>query len=69
MYKKRKNFLIAMSSNCSISAKFCPMLVQMPYSGGINNPKIMNYAPNFLLLSSLAYKLVNLLVLKIFYVK
>ena len=37
--KKNKNFLTARSLNCSILAKFCPMLVQTPYSLGVVIPK------------------------------
>ena len=46
-------------------AKFCPMLVETPYSGGVNNPKTYIFYEldsKFLFLGSLAYKLVNLLV-------
>ena len=46
-------------------AKFSPMLVEMPYFGGVINPKTyLNHelASKFFFLSDLAYKLVNLLV-------
>ena len=36
--RKKKNFT-ARSSNCSVTAKVCPMLVETPYSGGVINPK------------------------------
>ena len=36
---KRQIFLTARSSNCSVSAKFFPMLVETPYFGGVINPK------------------------------
>ena len=55
----------ARSSNCSVSAKFFPMLVEMPYFWGVINPKTyLNHdlGSKFFFLSSLAYKLVNLLV-------
>ena len=61
--KKEKKLLTATSSNCIVSAKFCPMLVETPYSGGVINPKtFLNHelVSKFLFLSSLAYKLVNL---------
>ena len=31
--------LTARSSNSSVTAKFCPMLVEMPYFGGVINSK------------------------------
>ena len=34
-----KKFVTKSSSNCRVTAKFCPMLVETPYSGGVNNPK------------------------------
>ena len=37
---KQKFFLTARSSNCSVSAKFFPMMVETPYLGGVINPKI-----------------------------
>ena len=60
-----KNFVTKSSSNCRVTAKFCPMLVETPYSGGVINPKTYlnrELGSKFLFLSSLAYKLVNLLV-------
>ena len=36
---KKKDFLTTRSSNCSVSAKFFPMLVETPYFGGVINPK------------------------------
>ena len=57
--------MTARSSNCSVSAKFCPMLVEMPYSGGVFNPKNLPkpwIRFRFFFLNSLAYKEVNLLV-------
>ena len=57
--------LTARSSNCSISAKFLPMLVETPYFGGVINTKTyLNHelGSNFFFLSDLEYKLVNLLV-------
>ena len=50
------------SSNCRVTAKFCPMLVETPYFGGVINPKTYLYyelGSNFFP-SCLAYKLVNL---------
>ena len=38
--KKREECLTARSSNCCVSAKLCPLLVETPYSGGVINPKI-----------------------------
>ena len=32
-------FGTARSSNCSVTAKFCPMLVELPYFGRFINPK------------------------------
>ena len=61
---KKKSFLTARSSNCSVSAKFFPMLVETPYFWGVINPKpYLNHdlGSKFFFLSSLAYKLVNLL--------
>ena len=55
----------ARSSNSSVSAKFCPMLVVTSYSGGVIIPKTyLNHelGSKFFFLRSLAYKLVNLLV-------
>ena len=53
------------SSNCSVSAKFSPMLVKTPYFGEVINKKktYLNHelGSTFFFLSSLAYKLVNLL--------
>ena len=69
---KRKKLLTARSSNCSVSAKFCPILVETPYSGGVINTKTyLNHelGSEFFFLSSLAYKLVNLLVFEFFNVK
>ena len=63
--KKERNFCTARSSNFIILAKFCPMLVATPYSGRVINPKTyLNHesGSKFVFLSSLAYKLVNLLV-------
>ena len=57
--------MTARSSNCSVSAKFFPMLVEKPYFGGVINPKTyLNHelGSKFFFLSDLAYKLVNLLV-------
>ena len=57
--------MTARSSTCSVSAKFFPMLVETPYFWGVIDPKIyLNHdlGSNFFFLSSLAYKLVNLLV-------
>ena len=57
----------ARSSNCSISAKFFPMLLETPYFGGVINTKTyLNHelGSKFGFLNSLAYKLVNLLVKK-----
>ena len=65
--KKMKKFLTARSSNCSVSAKFLPMLVETPYSGGAINPKTYLYhelGSKFFFLSSLEYKLVYILVFK-----
>ena len=62
---KRKNFLTARSSNCSVSAKFFPMLVKTLYFGRIINKKTyLNHelGSKFVFLSSLPYKLVNLFV-------
>ena len=39
MQVKNKNKITARSSNCSISAKFFPMLTKTPYFGGVNNKK------------------------------
>ena len=36
---QRKKLLTARSSNCSVSAKLFPMLVETPYFGGVINPK------------------------------
>ena len=55
----------AKSSNCSVSAKFFPMLVETPYFWGVINSKTylnLDLGSKFFFLSSLAYKLVNLLV-------
>ena len=38
--KKRKQYFTAKVINCSVSAKFFPMLVEMPYFRGVINPKI-----------------------------
>ena len=35
LFKKEKKMLTARSSNCSVSAKLSPMLVEMPYSGKV----------------------------------
>ena len=67
--KKEFFFSTARSSNCSVSAKFFPMLVEKPYFGGVINPKTyLNHklGSNFFFLSDLAYKLVNLLVFEKF---
>ena len=46
----------------SIMAKFCPMLVEMPYSRRVINPKtyLNHELCSIFFLGSLAYKLVNL---------
>ena len=65
--KKEKKLLTARSSNCSVSAKFFPMLVKTPYfEGVINQNTFLNHelVSKFFFLSSLAYKLVKLLVFK-----
>ena len=55
--KKKDMFdlLIARLSNCSVSEKFFPMLVETSYFGVVINPK------TYLNLSGFAYKLVNIL--------
>ena len=61
----KKKLLTARSSNCSVSAKFFPLLVKTPYFGGVINQKTYlshDLGSKFFFLSSLAYKLVNLLV-------
>jgi hypothetical protein len=58
---KKKEILIAKSSNCSVSAKFFPMLVEKPYFGGVINPKTYHeLGSKFFFLSDLAYKLLNM---------
>ena len=37
--EKKIKFVAARSSNCSVTVKFCPMLVKNPYSGGVINQK------------------------------
>ena len=62
---KKKAFLTTRSSNCSVSAKLFPMLVETPYFWGVIDPKTYSnhdLGSNFFSLGSLAYKLVNLLV-------
>ena len=62
---KNNKKMSAKSSHCSVSAKFFPMLVETPYFWGVINPKTyLNHdlGSKFFFLSSLAYKLVNLLV-------
>ena len=57
--------MTARSSNCSVSAKFFPMLVKTPSFGGVIDPKsYLNHelGSKFFFLSGLAYKLVTLLV-------
>ena len=36
---KKKEIFDSKSSNCSVSVKFFPMLVEKPYFGGVINPK------------------------------
>ena len=58
-------FLTTRFSNCSVSAKFCPMLVETHNSWGVINRKTyLNHelGSNFIFLNILAYDLVNLLV-------
>ena len=65
MQVKKEKLLTTRSSNCSISAKFFPILVKTPYFEGVINQKTyLNHEldSTFFFLSSLAYKLVNLLV-------
>ena len=68
--KKEKKYLTARSSNCSVSAK---LLVETPYFGGVNSPKKLLkqliWLQIFFFFSSLAYKLVNLLVFEKFHKK
>ena len=65
-HKKKKNKCYQKVFKLQRYDKFCPMLVETPYSGGVINPKknYINYeiGPKLLFLGSLAYKLVNLLV-------
>ena len=52
------------SLNRSVTAKYCPMLGETPYSGGVINKKnYLNHELGFnFFLGSLAYKPVNLFV-------
>ena len=66
-HNKKHFFFIATSSNCCVSTKFFPMLVEMHYFGGVINSKTylnLELGSKFflLLLYSLEYKLMNLLV-------
>ena len=65
--KKGKKCFTTRSSNCSVSAKFFAMLVEMLYFGGVINPKTYfshEIGSKVFFLSDLTYKLVNLLVLE-----
>ena len=60
---KKIKYWTARSLKFSVTAKFCPMLEETPYFGGVINPKTylkhnLSSKKNFL--SSLAYKLVNI---------
>ena len=38
-YNRKNEFVTIRSSNCSVKVKFCPMLVENSYFGGVINPK------------------------------